>query len=698
MIDAAGEPVARGDAIVAAYFPPGSDTYHIMIRAYDGTAHFSLTASAEEVPRSPAPAPAEPSLCYDVRSAMRLRHVLVFSLVATVGLAGCAAPGPTPAASTPPAPSPAPEPAVSEPSDLAACVRPEAAAVLDACAVAGEEAQSPLPRPDADQLLARAEEAWAANRWADCAELHTELARRHPDVARRAESAYAAVLCVNNREEAALTAGKIPLGAKSSVLGWPAPPRPRHPMNKVPPRGSPPIRRPLDERDFIARMARRELTPVEATMAEAYARYECLAPEGDERVTVRYRRTRLHYVANQWDEAATLFRDLAFGHPAAELASFAVLQWLDSLNALSMIDPRRRDACRDELARGVEAVLANETLMRSEELRMQMTGLQCSIWWREAETLEGEQRWLEAAERLLRTLDEHGDECRQIGTHHECELLYNAAIYADEGRDTSRAIAIRERLIATCGEGTEHAAARGGRGSEWAKRVVARLGDDYRATGAHAKAAEMLEGFARQWPGERDAIDALETAAGLRVGLGQGAQALADLALFERNYGGRPEHRARVASVVFTVGAVHLRAKAWTQAERHYAAFLRRYRDVARPDEVIRATVELGTSRWERAGAAAPRRGAGLQQAREAVALADAGGAPDEGPAARLARYRSLVARGGEPEETIAARLALLVDAVARARVRLSTTDPPGDSLRPLVMPVDQAERVLLGL
>jgi ParB-like chromosome segregation protein Spo0J len=80
------------------------------------------------------------------------------------------------------------------------------------------------------------------------------------------------------------------------------------------------------------------------------------------------------------------------------------------------------------------------------------------------------------------------------------------------------------------------------------------------------------------------------------------------------------------------------------------------------------------------------------------VALADAGAAPGEGPEERLARYRSMVSRGGETEETIAARLALLLDAVARARVRLGVGDPPEDALRPGEMSAEQAEQVLLGM
>lgn len=541
------------------------------------------------------------------------------------------------------------------------------AALVAGCAAAGETPQPPLPGPEADRLLAQAEEAWRSNRWAECAELHTRLARRHPDPAQRAESAYGALLCVNNREAAA-----SPDEAES--------PRGRRARG-----------------DELARLAPREFTATETTMAEAYARYECLAPAGEEFLSARYRRTRLHYVANHWHEAAVLFRDLTLNHPASDLAPFAANQWLDSLNALARIEPGRREACRAELRAGVDAIMANETLMNVEELREQMTQLRCGLWWSEAEELEHAQRWLEASDRLLQILERHGDVCRQIGMHDQCELLYNAAIYADEGGDTTRAVAIRERLIAACGEGTEHDADRGGRGSEWAKRVTARLGDDYRAMGAHAKAAEVLEGFARQWPGERDAVDALETAAGLRVGLGQAAQALADLALFERNYGGRPEQRGRVASVVFTVGAVHLRAKAWTQAERHYAAFLQRHRDAARPDEVIRALVELGAARWERGGATGSRRDTGLAEAREAVAMADAGRVAGERPEATLARYRSMVARGGEADETIAARVALLVDAVARARIRLGVADPPEDAMRLVGMSAEQAEQVLLG-
>jgi TolA-binding protein len=620
--------------------------------------------------------------------------VLVAVCLVCVGCAGAAEPAgrsPAQTPAPPPVDEPSTPPAAAAPAAVTTCVRPEAAAVLDACAAAGEAARAPLPLPEADGLGARADEAYRTSRWVECAELYGQLAQLHPEPAKRAEAAYAAVLCVNSRlEEAQPIESPDAIGPRRRATSSAAAPYRRRGQR-------PELDADAEEQAMRERLAPRPLTPSEVAMAQAYARYECIAPRGQDFVRIRYRRARVYYIANHWEEAAVLFRDVAFGHPADELAPYSANLFLDCLNVVARIEPGRSTRCRAELERSVEEMLSTEALLRDEELRHGLGTLQCGIWWQQAEGLRDAGRRLEAADLLLKIDSRHGDDCSQIGSHDVCELLYNAAIDSEAGGDAAKAIQVRRRLIAQCGDGSEHAAAHGGRASEWSKRATAQLGASYRAAGDHAAAAELLESFARHWPGEDEAINALEAATALRVGLGHDTEAIADMELFERNYGARREHKARVASVVFTAGQVHVRAKAWKRAERHYASFLKRYRDDARPDEVIRATAELGEARWKRAGS--PANPAGLVEAREAAAMADAGGAPGEALEARLARYRAMVAGSGASQEVLAARLSLLLDAVARARTRLGVADPPEASIAASKgMPVDQAERVLLGL
>ena len=94
----------------------------------------------------------------------------------------------------------------------------------------------------------------------------------------------------------------------------------------------------------------------------------------------------------------------------------------------------------------------------------------------------------------------------------------------------------QERLSRLCGPG----------------RARGRL-EQREALAWYSKAADYYEQFARRFPGEPGAPDALQNAIVFRVGRGEHERAVEDALLFARSYGKRPRYAARAAAVHFAL-------------------------------------------------------------------------------------------------------------------------------------------------
>jgi tetratricopeptide (TPR) repeat protein len=152
-----------------------------------------------------------------------------------------------------------------------------------------------------------AELLWKMQDWERCGPAFDQVVTLDPRGEYTADAAYAAVLCYNNLYQAQYQ------GREGEVRA-------------AAPEGSP---------EAAAAYAPRELTQLEAGMVRAFNRYLCFVTEADEVVMVKYRRARIYYEANHYQEAAVAFRDIAMNHPTAEQAEFAANLYLDSLNVLA---------------------------------------------------------------------------------------------------------------------------------------------------------------------------------------------------------------------------------------------------------------------------------------------------------------------------------------------------------------------------
>lgn len=344
-------------------------------------------------------------------------------------------------------------------------------------------------------------------------------------------------------------------------------------------------------------LAPRALSALEERMLTSFQRFACVAPDSADLPQVQYRRARVYYEANRFEEAAILFRAVAFEHPEHELATFASNLYLDSVNGLLQRD--QRSSCRAVIADSLGPLRERQcaspwALDAHGELCTVIDGLHCGLERQRAEELGASGRHREAAAAYVALFRTHPS-CPDLD-----EVLYDAAIHFEAARLLGRAIRVRQVLVDRFPE------------SALVRPALFQLGANHHALALYGQAATYYEQYARRFPdddgrsceaAERDtdrcprAFAALENAVFFRLGLGEEDQALEDARLYERSF--RRTRPRETAQVVFSLGAIHERRGDWPRAHAHYHAFLRDYGHSAPPHQVLRAHVQLGRAQWE---------------------------------------------------------------------------------------------------
>jgi tetratricopeptide (TPR) repeat protein len=406
---------------------------------------------------------------------------------------------------------------------------------------------------------ARAELAYATEDWHACGPAFDRVVELEPEGALAEDAAYASALCYDRTYQSDYAA------REAEVRADPGAPR--------------------------------ALTELEQHMLASFHRFTCIAPASADLPQVQYRRARVYYEANRFEEAAPLFRTVALEHPDHELAVVAANLYLDSLNGLLRRDGRA--SCRDTLASALGPL--EERQCRSEadrdahgELCTVIEGLHCGLERQRAEALSAAGRHREAAGVYVSLFRERGS-CPDLD-----EVLYDAALEFEAARLLGRAIRVRQVLVDRFPT------------SGLVRPALYQLGANHHALALYGQAATYYEAYARRFPdddgstcppAERDtdrcprAFAALENAVFFRMGLGEEDRAIEDARLYERGY--RRLRPRETAQVVFSLGAIHERRGDWPRAYAHYHAFLRDYGRSALPHQVVRAHVQLGRAQWE---------------------------------------------------------------------------------------------------
>ena len=434
-----------------------------------------------------------------------------------------------------------------------------------------------------------AELLWRMEDWATCGPAFDRVVELNPQGEFTQDAAYAAVLCYNNLYQQQYQ------GREREVRGGAV--GDDNPCEGMRGRRLRRCEAEQAERNEATRYVPRELNETENGMLNAFNRFVCFVNDSDELPQIKYRRARIYYESNQYEEAAVIFRDIALNHQDSDLSEYAANLYLDSLNIMGT--QWQRTSCIGEIRENIEplagAYCANSG-QRDEhaDLCRVLDQLRCDTLRLQAEAATREERFRDAAQTYVTIAREHR-ECGRLD-----EVLYNASINYEAARLLGRAIRVRTVLIRNFPE------------SQLARRAIFLVGANYHALAIYNQAAEWYERFAREYPGEDGsdctdeqreagtcaiAHEALQNAVFFRLGLGQEEQAVDDAELFERNY--RQRMPRETSQVMFSLGSIYERQDNWQRVFQHYRGWLRSYGRRALPHEVIRANVQMGRSQWE---------------------------------------------------------------------------------------------------
>lgn len=423
-----------------------------------------------------------------------------------------------------------------------------------------------------------AELLWKMESWGDCGPAFDKVVELNPQGEFTADAAYAAVLCYNKSYQ--LTYAE----SQTEVRG-------RDEGKKKKKKGADADAAPEDD---SAQYAPKEYSPLESGMLNAFQRYICFVPDSEDLPTIKYKRARIFYETNHFEEASVVFRDIAFNHKASELSVYAANLYLDSLNVLASHSNPKRLSCYDEMNTNIEPLHASycatpEAREAHDDLCGVLEQLRCDLLRKKAEGLQEQQQWKQAATVYV-SIFRKFTECGRLD-----EVLYNAAINFEAARLLGRAIKVRKVLITQYPE------------SEFAKRALYLTGANFHALAIYDTAADYYEQFASKYAGEDGsqcsdaertagtcaiASDALQNAVFFRLGLGDEEKAVADAELFQRSY--QRKLPRETSQVFYSLGSIYERQQNWQKVIAHYQKYLKTYGRSAMPHEIIQANVIVG--------------------------------------------------------------------------------------------------------
>jgi tetratricopeptide (TPR) repeat protein len=340
----------------------------------------------------------------------------------------------------------------------------------------------------------------------------------------------------------------------------------------------------------------RDLTELEQGILKSYSRYICFVKKGEDLINIKYRRARIYYEANMFEEAAVLFKDISMNHSDSEVGIFAANLYLDCLNALGSMLEVDRPACYDDLADAVDVFIDTKkapgvNLMKDEEFASQIKGLKVGVLRKKAESLTGRKRFKESAEIYLDIYRNYKGVYDERGM---CEVLFNTAINMEAARLVMPAIKVREKMIELYPD------------CEHSKKAAYFIGQNYHALQVFDLAAQNYYSFAEKYPGEEEAAEALQNAVTFYIGLAEYDKAWDAVELFQSKFKTRKPQES--ATVFFSAGYMHINNateegidKSWAEVYKHYNKYLKSYGKVKAIDEQVQARVFMGDALWERA-------------------------------------------------------------------------------------------------
>jgi TolA-binding protein len=325
---------------------------------------------------------------------------------------------------------------------------------------------------------------------------------------------------------------------------------------------------------------------------ETYVKYVPDPPPEDPRrlVLIRYRKARVFYEYNHFDEASKLFEEIVSKHPNDELAIYSANLLLDSLNAQGKTK---------EVVTWVDKFLEMPSLMKDPEFGKQMISLKSDTYDIEGHEFEKQKNFKECGRSMLAAAEALPDHPKHP------ERLWNAGQCFQNAHLVGQALKARLELIKAHPK------------DALAQKALFRVAAGYHQLAYYSKAAESYEEFATKFPGEKKATDALGNATTFRMGLGEADKAIADMNSFISFYGARKPQDA--AGVFFQMADVYEKEKKYDDLAKHLESYLKKWGQHGGPDRQILAHFRLGELAWKASCPKASEDGACLEVKRIAA-------------------------------------------------------------------------------
>lgn len=325
------------------------------------------------------------------------------------------------------------------------------------------------------------------------------------------------------------------------------------------------------EKEKEQAFAEQKIPDRQMKMIDAFDVYIKYVPESNELPTIKYRKARIFYEYNHYDQAIPLFRDIADNHRSSDLAIYSANLLLDCLSIRKQYK---------EVEQAVDAFLQAPELLKDQDFKTQLSKIKAGVLRKRIAELEGPNP-KEAAYLYGKLAEDYPDDPRID------EVYFNAAVLFEKAKLIGLAIQMREQLLKVKPD------------SNLAKKAIYLIGRNYQDIAAFELAAQKYEDFATKFPGEKDASTALNTASFFRRGLGENEQAIKDVAEFTKLYGPRKEFVDKAAGVNFYLYQIFEQQKDKDKVRKHFTSYLKDWGTKGGVDRQVVAHVKLGEIAWK---------------------------------------------------------------------------------------------------
>lgn len=387
-----------------------------------------------------------------------------------------------------------------------------------------------------DMAFYFAEVLWVTESWREAAEQYTKVVQMDPKGKYVKEAAYAAVLAWKNA-----------LNIDDSGEG------------------------PDKEKQSGKDMKPRKIPEYQQKMIAAFDTYLKYVPDSDMVVKIKYRKARIYYDYNHFEDAVKYYKDIVENHSKDELAIYSANLLLDSLNVMGRTK---------ELIAYVDKFLGMPDLMKDPEFQKQMVMIKTDSYVAEGKKFEQQGNFKECGISMLaaaESLPEHPK---------HAERLYDAGVCFTNGRLIGQAIRVREELIKQYPK------------DPLAQKALYQIAAGYHQIASYTEAARRYEEFATKFPGEKMAATALGNAYQFRKGLNDYEKAREDMDNYVKYYGTKNPKDA--AAVFFQLAEIYEKQNRMDELAKHLDAYVKKWGAQGGADRQIFAHFRMGEIAWKK--------------------------------------------------------------------------------------------------